>query len=120
MQAPADAGTYKGYWQLRTPGGQPFGEQATVVIVVRVPVEPTATERVATMSILIHNRTGESLVLNLTGPRSYKFTLVPGDSTIDVVPGTYAFVGTGCGGATRRGTKSFESGQALDWDWWCD
>jgi len=37
MVAPGTLGTYKGYWQMQTPGGVRFGDQVYVKIVVSVP-----------------------------------------------------------------------------------
>jgi hypothetical protein len=35
LLAPADAGTYRGYWQMEAPDGTRFGDRSYVLIVVR-------------------------------------------------------------------------------------
>ncbi|OQY16467.1 MAG: hypothetical protein B6I35_15810 [Anaerolineaceae bacterium 4572_32.2] len=42
MSAPGSLGDYKGYWQMQTPAGVPFGDQLYVMIVVSAPT-PTPT-----------------------------------------------------------------------------
>jgi hypothetical protein len=87
MQAPTTPGTYKGYWQMETPGGRCFGDRVYVMIVVPQPT-PTPDVR-PTVSILVINDTGGTLYLTLSGPAEYNFTFTPGNHYIQVVPGEY-------------------------------
>lgn len=67
---------------------------------------------------MIVNNTGGTLYLTLSGPAEYDFTIAPGNHTIWVVPGTYNYTGTGCGGARRTGIEVI-SNNTGNWDWWC-
>ena len=116
MQAPTIPGTYKGYWQMQTPGGRRFGDRIYVMIVVPQPI-PTPDTR-PTVSILIINDTGGTLYLTLSGPAEYSFTLAPGNHYIQVMPGEYSYTGRGCGGAPKSGTTTLSEVTA-DWRWWC-
>lgn len=44
LRAPSKPGVYKGYWQMRTPSGQPFGQRCYVMIQVGAVVPVTVSE----------------------------------------------------------------------------
>lgn len=67
--------------------------------------------------ILVNNNTGGTLVINLNGPTTYKFSIPPGQQTIYVIPGTYSYKGRACGDAIKGTVDlSFEN----ELTWWCD
>jgi hypothetical protein len=81
-------------------------------------VPPTPTPCAGeTVSISIKNETGGQVTLQLKGPCSYTFTLATGNSTINILPGTYSYTAYGCGGATLSGSKTFSGGD--EWTWYC-
>jgi hypothetical protein len=77
----------------------------------------TATAERPTVTVYVLNNTGGTLTLDLSGPATYHFTLAPGTHPIQVVPGTYSYTGTGCGGASKSGTMDL--GEGDEWEWWC-
>ena len=76
--------------------------------------KPSVTSKVpiATLScsvnsvIYISNKTGATVTLYLSGPASFKFRVGPGEQTIDVCAGTYAYTAYGCGGGTLTGSMT--------------
>lgn len=81
-------------------------------------VPPTPTPCAGeTISILIKNDTGGQVTLYLKGPCSYTFSISPGNTTINILPGTYSYTAYGCGGATLSGSKTFSGGD--EWTWFC-
>ncbi|MGC8880111.1 MAG: trypsin-like peptidase domain-containing protein [Anaerolineae bacterium] len=117
MRAPDAPGTYQGNWQLQTAGGQRFGDQAFVRIIVSAPT-PTSDTR-PQINITVRNDTGGSLILKLSGPAEYTFKLTTGDHSIRVVVGEYRYEAIGCGGSVKRDTI-FLGLPGDVWRFWCD
>lgn len=65
----------------------------------------------------INNRTGGTVMLNLTGPANYQFSLKSGTSAIWVLKGTYTYTGWGCGASLSGGPRKLKSG--MIWTWFC-
>lgn len=81
-------------------------------------IPPTATPCAGTtVSISIKNDTGGPVTLYLSGPCSYTFSLSTGNTTINILPGTYSYTAYGCGGASLSGSKTLNSGD--EWSWFC-
>ena len=118
MRAPDQPGSYKSYWQMQSPDGHRFGDQAYALIVV--PGQAAAPDTRPTVSIVIVNNTGGTLVLNLDGPAQYTFTLEPGSHTVQVVPGEYTYSGRACGGRFTGKSPRTISEQTTEWSWKCD
>ncbi len=102
---------------MQTSGGNSFGTQAYVRIVVLEPAASPTPDTRPTVSVIVHNRTEERLKLHLEGPAAYDFVLEPEDHPINVVPGVYTYTATGCGGITESGTE--ELGDNSEWNWQC-
>ncbi len=62
------------------------------------PVQMARAAETTTLSLLINNKTGETLQLNLVGPQTYTFTVLPGKSTQLVEPGKYKYTYLACQG----------------------
>lgn len=62
------------------------------------PVQTARAAETTTLSLLITNKTGETLQLNLVGPQTYTFTVPPGKSTQLVEPGKYKYTYLACQG----------------------
>lgn len=66
-----------------------------------MPGAPVQTAQAAdsdTLSLLIVNKTRETVQLNLIGPQNYTFTVLPGKSTQLVQPGKYKYTYLACQG----------------------
>lgn len=82
-----------------------------------VPASATPDNR-HTVRVLIENDTGGPLIMYLNGPAVYNFTVAAGDHYIEVVPGSYSYSVTGCGGAVATGTIHLDAGDV--WTWYCE
>jgi hypothetical protein len=81
-------------------------------------IPPTATPCAGeTVPIVIKNDTGGQVTLYLNGPCSYTFSISPGNTTINILPGNYSYTAYGCGGATLSGSKTLKAGD--EWTWFC-
>ena len=68
--------------------------------------------------ILVKNDTGGTLILSISGPGSYNFSIQSGQQNIYVIPGNYNYTARGCGGAVLSG--SYDLSKAGDeWRFWC-
>jgi hypothetical protein len=104
MIAPEEPGTYKGFWQMQAPSGAWLGQPAYVQIVV--PTAPaTGGEGSVPLGLDSFMCEGE-LSLTLQGPATYTAGWCPDDwvacggpRLVRVIPGTYNYTVTGCGGS---------------------
>jgi hypothetical protein len=112
MIAPEAPGTYQGFWQMQDPSGVRFGQQAYVQIVV--PGAPTPGGTALIPVTLSGSMCVGQLSLTLYGPATYEAAWCPDDwatcggpREVQVVPGTYEYAVTGCGGSVS-GTVTLE------------
>jgi hypothetical protein len=74
-----------------------------------------------TIDVLIENKTGGTLNLRLVGPKTYVFTLPPGNTWVSVVSGKYSFdaSGSGCEGGWRDNDGKINFRTGYYWRWSC-
>lgn len=77
----------------------------------------TAAKGAKTIVVVIRNNTNGYMTLVLTGPASYRFSLAPGVTKINVLQGKYQYTAYGCGGASASGTKNLRGKN--EWTWFC-
>lgn len=75
---------------------------------------------VACSSVTIFNRTGGSIYLTLKGPYTYNLTITEKRITIYLLPGSYQYSATGCGGITKKGTIIAKKRYQYVWDFTCE
>jgi hypothetical protein len=66
-----------------------------------MPGAPVRTAQAASttpLNLLVNNKTGETVQLNLVGPQNYTFTVQPGKSTQQVLAGKYKYTYQACQG----------------------
>ncbi|MCU0488014.1 MAG: hypothetical protein MUE67_03565 [Anaerolineales bacterium] len=66
--------------------------------------EETSQAAVATLTLVINNKTGETFTLTMKGPSTYTWTIKPGKNTQTIVPGKYKYNYKACGGTAKNGT----------------
>jgi hypothetical protein len=126
MIAPDAPGAYKGFWQMRDPGGARFGDRAYVMIEVPAPAGPSPeipepevpapeappgaplpppppeTPSVPAPSpgsgnFHIINGCGDRLEVAFVGPPDFFFVLGNYDNMVEVAPGDYVYNFKSCG-----------------------
>ena len=71
-------------------------------------------------SVTIFNRTGKPLYLTLKGPWTYSLTITEKIQNILLLPGTYKYSATACGGITKKGTIMPKNRYSYVWFFYCD
>ena len=124
MVAPDAPGTYRGFWQLQSPGGTRFGE------LVQVTIEVAALEA-ASPYFAVFSITNETAAIGqgdgilefaLQGPEEYFFQFGAVESRVEILPGGYTYGFGGCGsrqtsfGAPHRqmGTMTVSAGAVYE------
>lgn len=96
------------------------GQQTTTVNVKKkgatLTLTCTAKKTGKEIAITINNKMGGNLILTLTGPTNYQFTLPPGKTKIFVAKGTYSYTGWGPCGST---SGTIDITYKATWTWWC-
>jgi hypothetical protein len=62
------------------------------------PVQPVQAASTTPLNLLVNNKTGETVQLNLVGPQNYTFTVQPEKSTQQVLAGKYKYTYQACQG----------------------
>lgn len=75
---------------------------------------------VACSSLAIFNRTGGPIYLTLKGPWTYYLTIGEKFRLVYVLPGTYKYSVTGCGGITEKGTIIPRKRTSYGWFFTCN
>jgi hypothetical protein len=75
----------------------------------------------AAISFLIENNTGGSISFVFTGPKTYKITVPPGKTKIEMISGKYSFsaTGNGCDGRWDD-TGKINVRTGYYWRWFCE
>jgi hypothetical protein len=124
MVAPEAPGTYRGFWQLQSPGGARFGELVQLTIEV-------ATLEEASAYFAVFSVTNETAAIDqgdgilefaLQGPEEYFFQFGAVENRVEILPGGYTYGFGGCGsrqtsfGAPHRqmGTMTVSAGAVYE------
>jgi hypothetical protein len=75
---------------------------------------------VACSSLAIFNRTGGPIYLTLKGPWTYTLTIAEKFYHLYVLPGTYKYTVTGCGGVTEKGSIIQTKRTSYRWFFTCN
>ena len=68
----------------------------TIIFALLLSGFTTAQTTTTTVKLVFNNKTAEQVLINLTGPATYNFSLPPGKSNQQVLPGKYHYSYTAC------------------------